>query len=63
MHEYSRTKRYMRTDRQRDKLKYMAKLIGTFHDSASKPRKENEILKTGIHNSECLISYGTKDIE
>jgi len=51
------------TDRRRDKLKYIAKLIGNFHDSVSKSRKENEILKTGINNSEYLILYATKDIE
>ena len=53
----------MRKDRRRDKLKYMAKLIGTFHDSVSKPRKENEIVKTGIHKSEYIILYATKDVE
>jgi len=63
MHEYRQTERYMRKDRRRDKLKYMAKLIGTFHDSVSKPRKENEIVKTGIHKSEYLILYATKDVE
>jgi hypothetical protein len=61
LHEYSRTERY--TDRQRDKLKYVANLISTFRDSASKANKEKKIVKTGIHSSEYLISFVTKDIQ
>jgi hypothetical protein len=38
----------------------MAKLMGAFHESTSKPKKENEFVKTGIHNSEYLIPYATK---
>jgi hypothetical protein len=41
MHEDSRTER--NKDRQRDKRKYMAKLIGDFGDSANKPKKKAKL--------------------